>query len=178
MTAYGGHWRGENGTDETVICPRSFSTRKPLIQLCALGYNVAEWPTNTYFASDLLHRVYHMPAISEWYVDHFAEDYAQILDMAMHNNSYSVRDSDTLQYFALEAYAHDITIPGVGCPGPKPSGEAASSTVTSAMMSATTSMVMSVSAATSSSHSTTVPQAASVTVSSSEVSSFHARGCQ
>jgi hypothetical protein len=29
----------------------------------------------------------------------------------------SARDSETLQYFALEAYAYDISVPGVGCPG-------------------------------------------------------------
>lgn len=144
ITVYGGHWRGENGTDETVICPLSYRTRKPLAQLCALGYNVAEYPTNTYFASDLLHRIYHLPAITDWYVDHFAETYEEVLELAVNNNTYSVRDSDALQYFALEAYAYDITIPGVGCPGPIPS--AVSSTETPAVMSATVTAYASASA--------------------------------
>ncbi len=135
VTGWGGHWRGENGTDETVICPLSYSTRKPLSQMCAMGYNVAEWPTNTYFASDLLHRVYHMPAISENFVDHFADTYEEVLELAMNNNTYSVRDSDALQYFALDAYAYDIAVPGRGCPGPQPSEAAATS---SAQMSSMT----------------------------------------
>ncbi|KAL8975936.1 MAG: hypothetical protein Q9205_007964 [Flavoplaca limonia] len=114
---WGGHWRGENATNETVICPLSYSTRRPLEQLCAMGYTVAESESNTYFGSDLLHRLYHMPAFGENYVDHFAETYAEALELAQTNSSYATHDSDTLQYFALDVYAYDIAVPGVGCPG-------------------------------------------------------------
>ena len=40
-----------------------------------------------------------------------------MIEMAQKNNSYSVRDSDTLQYFALEVFAYDIAVPSQGCPG-------------------------------------------------------------
>ncbi|KAL8970067.1 MAG: hypothetical protein Q9197_004017, partial [Variospora fuerteventurae] len=114
---WGGHWRGENATDETVICPLSYATRRPLEQLCALGYTVAESESNTYFGSDLLHRLYHIPAFGENYVEHFAEDYAGALELAETNETYTTHDSDTLQYFALDVYAYDIVVPGIGCPG-------------------------------------------------------------
>ncbi|KAI4240227.1 MAG: hypothetical protein L6R40_005256 [Gallowayella cf. fulva] len=114
---WGGHWRGSNATNETVICPLSYSTRRPLEQLCALGYTVAGMEANTYFGSDLLHRLYHMPAFGENHVEHFAEDYAGALELAKTNATYATHDSDILQYFALDVYAYDIAVPGVGCSG-------------------------------------------------------------
>ncbi|KAI4229090.1 MAG: hypothetical protein L6R36_001152 [Xanthoria steineri] len=114
---WGGHWRGSNATNETVICPLSYSTRRPLEQLCALGYTVAGSETNTYFGSDLLHRLYHMPAFGEDHVEHFAEGYAGALELAETNSSYATHDSDILQYFALDVYAYDIAVPGIGCAG-------------------------------------------------------------
>ncbi|KAL8766836.1 MAG: hypothetical protein Q9209_006494 [Squamulea sp. 1 TL-2023] len=114
---WGGHWRGENATNETVICPLSYETRQPLERLCAMGYTVAESESNTYFGSALLHCLYHMPAFGEDHVEHFAEDYAGALGLAKTNSSYTTHDSDTLQYFALDVYAYDIVVPGVGCPG-------------------------------------------------------------
>lgn len=114
---WGGHWRGDNATDETVICDLSYETRRPLEQLCAFGYTVAGSETNTYFGSDLIHRLFHMPAFGENYVEHFAENYAGALELARTNATFATHDSDILQYFALDVYAYDITIPGVGCPG-------------------------------------------------------------
>ncbi|KAL8637487.1 MAG: hypothetical protein Q9228_005246 [Teloschistes exilis] len=114
---WGGHWRGENATGETVICPLSYETRRPLEQLCAFGYTVAGSETNTYFGSDLIHRLFHMPAFGDDHVEHFAEDYAGALELARTNSSFATHDSDILQYFALDTYAHDIAVPGVGCSG-------------------------------------------------------------
>ncbi|OCT48355.1 Major allergen Asp f 2 [Cladophialophora carrionii] len=119
LEGYGGHWRGENATDETVICPLSYETRRSLTQMCALGYNVAESETNTFWASDLMHRLYHLPAFGEDHIGHYSEDYQGVLELAEHNSTFSTRDSDALQYFALEVYAYDIAVPGVGCPGPE-----------------------------------------------------------
>ncbi|KAI9780208.1 MAG: hypothetical protein M1816_003132, partial [Peltula sp. TS41687] len=118
IPTWGGHWRGENATDETVICPLSYETRRDLEEMCASGYNVADWETNTYFASDLLHRLYHMPAIGEGHVEHFSETYAEALELARSNASYATHNSDSLQYFALEVYAYDVAVPGIGCAGP------------------------------------------------------------
>jgi hypothetical protein len=85
------------------------------------GYDVANGATNYYWASDLLHRLLHIPKVGEGVVEHYideeSEKYPGVLDLAKNNSTFAARNSDTLQYFALEVYAHDIAIPGVGCPG-------------------------------------------------------------
>jgi hypothetical protein len=117
FTGWGGHWRGENATDETVICELSYQTRRSLSTMCALGYTVSESETNTFWAGDLLHRLYHMPAIGQGLVEHYADGYEGVLELAEGNRTEAVHDSETLQYFALEVYAYDIVVPGVGCVG-------------------------------------------------------------
>ncbi|KAL8729975.1 MAG: hypothetical protein Q9166_004420, partial [cf. Caloplaca sp. 2 TL-2023] len=131
---WGGHWRGGNATNETVICPLSYQTRRPLEQLCAMGYTVARNESNTYFGSDLLHRLYHMPAFGENYVEHFTEDYAGALELAETNATYATHDSDILQYFAMDVYAYDIALPGTGCPGTVPKAAASMETLTPSIM--------------------------------------------
>jgi len=121
-TGWAGHWRGENATAETVICPLSYETRRWLVSMCGLGYTVAGSPTNTFWASDLMHRLYHMPAIGHEYIEHYIEDYADIEASLEAGNRTNTYDSDVLQYFALDAYAYDIAAPGVGCTG-EPSEE-------------------------------------------------------
>ncbi|KAF3011211.1 hypothetical protein E8E13_011618 [Curvularia kusanoi] len=116
---WAGHWRGANASSETVICDRSYVVRRPLENFCMLGYDVANGATNFYWASDLLHRLLHIPKIGEGVVEHYggADEYPGVLALAESNPSEAVRNSDTIQYFALEVYAHDIAVPGVGCPG-------------------------------------------------------------
>lgn len=58
-----------------------------------------------------------MPPIGQNWVDHFTDGYDEVIELAAGNKSVSMRDLETLQYFALEAYAFDIVVPGVGCPG-------------------------------------------------------------
>lgn len=117
IEGYAGHWRGENATDETVICDLSYETRRSLSTMCGLGYTVSGSETNTFWASDLLHRLYHVPAIGQNWIDHFAGEYEEVIDQAKKNATLSTHDTHTLQYFALEVYANDIAVPGVGCPG-------------------------------------------------------------
>ncbi|KAJ5218089.1 uncharacterized protein N7498_000188 [Penicillium cinerascens] len=117
LEGYAGHWRGENATGETVICDLSYETRRSLSTMCALGYTVSASETNTFWASDLLHRLYHVPAIGQNWIEHFADGYEEVIDLATENVTLSTHDSDTLQHFALEAYAYDIAVPGTGCPG-------------------------------------------------------------
>ncbi|KAG7104838.1 Antigen 1 like protein [Verticillium longisporum] len=130
--AWAGHWRGANATQETVICDLSYEIRRPLAALCGGGYTVAESKLNTYWATDLLHRAFHLPGISDGIIDHYAEDYAEALKLAATEPELYIIDSDTLQYFAIEAYAYDIAIPGVGCPGERPVIDTAAATSTAA----------------------------------------------
>lgn len=85
--------------------------------MCGLGYTVSKSETNTFWAADLLHRLYHVPAIGQNWIDHFADGYEEVVDQAKKNATLSTHDSETLQYFALEVYAYDIAVPGVGCSG-------------------------------------------------------------
>lgn len=102
--------------------------------MCGLGWDVANGKTNFYWASDLLHRLLHIPKVGEGIVEHYAEDYASVIELAQTESNLSVRDSDTLQYFALEAYAYDVALPGEGCAGKV---KATSSEAASAVASAT-----------------------------------------
>ncbi|KAM3415910.1 hypothetical protein BST61_g9405 [Cercospora zeina] len=137
MPTWGGHWRGSNASHETVICPTSFFERRPLSTICAWGYNVREYSRLLFWSSDLLHRMYHLPEIGQGYIDHYAEGYEGIIEAAANNSPNTTRDSDGLQYFALEAYAYDIIAPGEGCPGP--SGPAQPSSSSAAAPAATSS---------------------------------------
>lgn len=116
-SGWAGHWRGKNGTDETVICDLSYTSRRSLTSMCGRGYTVADSPTNTFWASDLLHRLYHMPAFGYGYIEHYIDDYDDALAYAANGTTTNTHDSDVLQYFALDAYAYDIAVPGTGCTG-------------------------------------------------------------
>lgn len=136
---WAGHWRGSNATSETVICDLSYEIRRPLSGMCMFGYDVANGATNYYWASDLLHRLLHVPRVGEGIVEHYGHGeakYPGVIEMATENTTYAVRNSDTLQYFALEVYAHDIAVPGEGCPGeyrtPSPTSTPAAATSTAA----------------------------------------------
>lgn len=114
--------------------------------MCGLGYTVAQGATNTFWASDLLHRLYHMPAIGYGNIEHYIETYEDALAYAQNGTTTNTHDSDVLQYFALDAYAYDIAIPGVGC-----TGEAVSSSVAAEPAAATSATPTSSEAATSTS---------------------------
>jgi len=138
---WAGHWRGSNATQETVICERSFSgIRWPLAALCSRGYTVVNSPTSQFFAADLLHRVFHLPRISEGIVKHFAHDYPAMMDLAKTGPEEAVINSDTLQHFAVDVYAYDIASPNQGCTGkyeqPLPAPEISTS-ATSSMLTST-----------------------------------------
>ncbi|KAF7189735.1 Major allergen Asp f 2 [Pseudocercospora fuligena] len=161
MPTWAGHWRGSNASSETVICPTSFFLRRPLATVCAQGYNVRESSRLIFWGSDLLHRLYHVPAFGQGYIDHYAEGYEGIIEAAANGSPNTTHDSDGLQYFALEAYAYDIIAPGVGCPGPSgPPNPETSSSVPAATATSSASM-----SATATATATVAPVEASATAS-------------
>jgi hypothetical protein len=106
--------------------------------MCNLGYTVAGSPLNLFWATDLLHRVLHVPKISEGAVGHWADEYAVVLELAKDDPEHSARDIHVLQYFATDVYAFDIAAPGVGCTGePAEKEDAAPSETVVAQPSAT-----------------------------------------
>ena len=85
--------------------------------MCGYGYQVATGKLAFYFGSDLIHRLLHVPSIGEGAAEHYADSYQECLDLAVSDPSQAVRNSHSLQYFALDVYAYDIALPGEGCTG-------------------------------------------------------------
>ncbi|EPE33168.1 Metalloproteases (zincins), catalytic [Glarea lozoyensis ATCC 20868] len=144
---WAGHWRGSNATSETVICELSYTTRWPLAAMCARGFDVATGRTSNYWAGDLMHRLYHTDIVGEGLVEHHADGYHGCVELAAGENyTLAASNSATLSYFAIEAYAYDIAVPGEGCLGKPVEKEddghghgAASSSSSSSMTESTTS---------------------------------------
>ncbi|TIB36488.1 hypothetical protein E3P86_02467 [Wallemia ichthyophaga] len=112
---YAGHHRGTNGTLETVICDLSYETRKPIEQVCALGHLVPDDQAGKFWGIDLIHRFSHLPIVAGGSVGHAADEYETLIDLAKNNASEAAWNMKTLQYFALDAWAHTFAVPGVGC---------------------------------------------------------------
>jgi hypothetical protein len=84
-----GHWRGENATEETVICDLSYVDRKYNEQFCALGYTVVNSSPSYYFSTDLMHRLFHVPSIGLGKISHYADDHADCLKLARDNATFA-----------------------------------------------------------------------------------------
>ncbi|KAI5816121.1 major allergen Asp F2 [Pyronema omphalodes] len=114
---WAGHHRGDAAPSETVICGPSYLERLYLPLMCSRGYQVSKSKLNLFWGSDLLHRLFHVPAVSEDNVEHVkgADGYEGTLKLAESNDPRTVINSDGIQYFALEVYANTVAAPGVGC---------------------------------------------------------------
>lgn len=144
------------------------------------GYDVANGATNFYWASDLLHRLLHIPKVGEGIVEHYgdADEYPGVLALAESNPAEAVRNSDTLQYFALEVYAHDIAVPGVGCPGHYSEvSSAAHAAPTSSASAAASSIAASATAVASSASDAASSAVASATSAAAAAATSDAEGC-
>ena len=91
--------------------------------MCSRGYTVSGSKTNTFWASDMMHRLFHLPVVSEGLVGHLADGYEESLELAKRGDGSAVANTDSLQYFALEVYSQSFG----GCLGRK---KAASTTTT------------------------------------------------
>lgn len=85
--------------------------------MCGWGHTVSQYPLNEFWAVDLLHRILHVPRISEDVVGHFADGYDGVLELAASEPEKAGRDSEALQLFALEVWSVEVSVPGVGCLG-------------------------------------------------------------
>ena len=145
---WSGYWRGLDVAPEDVaICPRAFELLD-LEELCTRGYTLAGWDITLVMVTDLMHRLLHVPSVSELVVEHYGNGYIGSLDLAVSNPEEAMINSDSLQFFALEAWAIDFAVPGVGCVG----DEAAARVVYESSMSAA--------AASAAASSTAAPSAA------------------
>ncbi|SPO45289.1 related to ph-regulated antigen pra1 precursor [Moesziomyces antarcticus] len=105
---WNGHWRGNNATAETVICDLSYQTRRPLEQVCGFGFQLARDSPSTYFGADLLHRAFHVPQFVNEKIHHYADTYADCLELAKTNASAAVTNQYSLQYFAVDVYSRNM----------------------------------------------------------------------
>lgn len=92
-----------------------------------------------------------MPSIGEDTVDHFADSYEECLELAKENPTEAVRNTHTLQYFALDVYAFDIALPNEGCTG-KTTAKASSEVASTAMATASSTATKTTTAGTVSIH--------------------------
>lgn len=106
---WNGHWRGNNATAETVICDLSYWTRRPLESLCGRGFQLASDNPSLYFGADLMHRAFHVPEFVKEKIHHYADSYADCLELAATNSSAAVSNQHSLQYFALDVYSRKLT---------------------------------------------------------------------
>lgn len=126
LDGWAGHWRGENGTNENVICDLSYTSKLFLSQMCSQGYTVSQSKNSLFWAGDLLHRIWHTDSLGQEVVGHYADTYDECLELAKLNTTESVRNSASLRFYALDVYAYDIAVPGKGCTGKKEKNESGS----------------------------------------------------
>lgn len=160
----------------------------PLEGMCGYGYTVAAGKLSFFFAADLIHRLYHLPKVGETIVEHYADTYAECLELAISSPADAVRNTHSLQYFALDVYAHDIALPGEGCTGkavesdsssaassapattPAPSAQSVSASAESAECHTHSDGVVHCVADETAAPTTTTPEAASTTADAAAVS--------
>lgn len=114
-----------------------------------------------------MHRLYHTTKIGEGAAEHYADTYTECLELAKENSTEAVRNTHSLQYFALDVYAMEVALPGEGCTGTPVEKESDGSH--GAPVSSASSSVAASAAATSAA-STTASESASKTTSAGTVS--------
>ncbi|ORY78519.1 putative peptidase family-domain-containing protein [Protomyces lactucae-debilis] len=113
-----GHWRGSNATLETVICPLTYTGRKPLEHVCMGSDALRNVSASAFTGTDFLHRMFHLPKLNgNDLVSHFADSYDDCVTLAQTKPEEAVRNTHTLQWFSVEAFAFELVVPGVGCSG-------------------------------------------------------------
>ncbi|GAA5970036.1 hypothetical protein JCM11641_000243 [Rhodosporidiobolus odoratus] len=93
------------------------TNRLHLASFCWDGNKVGVNASSTWLASDLLHRLTHIPAITNRHVVHAADTYADVLALAASNDTLAGFNQATFQLYALDAYARDVAFPPHGCVG-------------------------------------------------------------
>ncbi|MCO5589753.1 hypothetical protein L7F22_043722 [Adiantum nelumboides] len=111
---WNGHWRGNNATEETVICELSFHSRLGLEKACGNGFKLGRDNVNVYWGADLLHRMMHLPKVTNGYITHVADTHEDMMKIAIEKPDQSVKNQHSIQEFAFEAWIRKYTNPE-GC---------------------------------------------------------------
>ncbi|GAA5852204.1 hypothetical protein JCM3766R1_006818 [Sporobolomyces carnicolor] len=112
---WAGHHRGRNATEQTVICPPTYTRRMQLSTLCWDGVEIGSLPPARWLATDFMHRLIHIPSITYGHISHAADSLGGVLELAANNDSMTVSNQNTFQFYALDAYAYDVVWPGKSC---------------------------------------------------------------
>lgn len=121
-----------------------------------------------------MHRLFHTTKIGEGAAEHYADSYTECLELAEENPAEAVRNTHTLQYFALDVYAMDVALPGEGCTGTvgEEEGDSHVAAPASSAASSAVSSAASTTAAATSTSAQAASQTASKTSSAAAVSTF------
>ncbi|TKA57480.1 hypothetical protein B0A53_00711 [Rhodotorula sp. CCFEE 5036] len=112
---WAGHHRGKNATEQTVICPPTYTRRKQLSTLCWDGVAIGSEPPSRLLATDFMHRLIHVPSITYDHIHHAADSLGGVLELATHNDPTTVANQNTYLFYSLDAYAYDVVWPGKSC---------------------------------------------------------------
>ncbi|GAA5915223.1 Zps1p [Sporobolomyces salmoneus] len=112
---WAGHHRGKNATEQTVICPPTYNRRMQLATLCWDGVEIGSIPPARWLATDFMHRLMHVPSIVYGHISHAADSLGGVFELASSNDSATVTNQNTFQFYALDAYAYDVVWPGKSC---------------------------------------------------------------
>lgn len=81
------------------------------------GYQLTNAPASTFWSIDLLHRLLHVPQVTDNAVQHYTSGLAGAVNLAKTNATYAPFDSDVLQYFSAHVYILEVVKGGEGCIG-------------------------------------------------------------
>ncbi|PWN33769.1 zincin, partial [Meira miltonrushii] len=101
---WNGHWRGNNATEETVICNLSFQSRLGLERACENGFKLGRDNVNVYWGADLLHRMMHLPKVTNGYITHVADTHEDMMKIAIEQPDQSVKNQHSIQEFAFDVW--------------------------------------------------------------------------
>ncbi|GAA5832825.1 hypothetical protein JCM11251_005778 [Rhodosporidiobolus azoricus] len=93
------------------------TARRLLGNLCWDGAEIGVGSLSQWIATDLMHRMTHIPSITYDHVHHAADTYPGILALAASNDTQAGANQNTFQAYAIDAYARDVAYPPNGCVG-------------------------------------------------------------
>lgn len=127
--------------DTTVVCPTYYLAKPELQNTCAGGETLVEGGSELTQGSWFVHRLLHSPTASGGRLTDVVDTVAEALELAAGVNvsrlrfsaeaptrniadplrvvqaSQAITSIHSVQYYALDTYATDILLPGVGCRG-------------------------------------------------------------
>ncbi|KAI5478172.1 hypothetical protein MNV49_005339 [Pseudohyphozyma bogoriensis] len=104
--------------DQTVVCPTYFNKKPELQNMCNQGQTLVKNGSELTQGAWFVHRLLHTPTASGGRLSDVVDTVAEALELAAGvNQTQALYSIHSVQYYALDTYAFDILLPGVGCRG-------------------------------------------------------------